>query len=265
VKEITTSSWTLSQCKSTYAPLNATAALVETVWTSVKSSVDKMVGDPSTFYKDACGDGKAKVDADKAWLCVLAAVQGAQMMFGCNKDTNCTKNPDLACESYSAMMTAVCNLTADEVKAKVDDTKTASNCKNKADGGLDFAPPAAAATTSPSTTPNPAASSGSSPMWALALAACLVAGAPAVSPRRRRHRVPHPLSLRLPLQRPLRLPVPPPQRRCRLPVCLPPSFVASASSSSSFSSAWASRSRSRRLARGRPPSIEFPAPTLVGP
>jgi len=177
---ITTSSWTPSMCKSKFAPANATAALVDSTWTPTKTAVDKTVDDPAAFYKTGCGDGKVKAGADNAWVCAYSAMQAAQITFGCNKDTDCTKTLLPACESMTAMLTGVCTLTADEIKTAVDKAKTDGGCKNKADGGLEFAPPAAA-TTAPSTTPTPAAASGSSPMWALALAACLVAGAPAVS------------------------------------------------------------------------------------
>ena len=183
---ITTSSWTPSMCKSTFAPANATAALVDATWTQTKTAVDTTVDDPAAFYKIFCGDGKVKAGADNAWVCAYAAMQAAQITFGCNKDTDCKKTIIPACESWTAMATGVCTLTADEITAAVAAAKKQGEdggCINKADGGLEFAPPAAAAATTapPATTPKPAAASGSSPMWALALAACLVAGAPAVS------------------------------------------------------------------------------------
>ena len=67
--------------------------------------------------------------------------------YACTKDwtsADCGANDVEACESVSAMMTAVCNLTADEITTKVAKRKTDGYCKNKADGGKEFSPSAVA-------------------------------------------------------------------------------------------------------------------------
>jgi len=102
--------------------------------------------------------------------------------YGCNKDWDCSsryKLPQPACESVSAMMTAVCNLTPDEIKTLVEHTHFQGWCKNKTNGGIEFSP-----LVTPEATPAPtlSAASGSSPMWALALAAFLFSAVPAVYP-----------------------------------------------------------------------------------
>jgi hypothetical protein len=144
------------------------------------------------WYGSYCGDKDGEVlvktyqngvddDEAKAWACA-EFYQKVYGKFDCKTDWVCaTRDPMPACESVSAMMTAVCKLTADEIKTKVDKRRTDGYCKNKADGGMEWAAPAAA-TTSSKTTPDAAisAASGSSPMWALALAACLFSAMPAV-------------------------------------------------------------------------------------
>ena len=77
------------------------------------------------------------------------------------------------------MMTAVCNLTTDEIKTQVDKELIDGRCKNQTDGGIAFSP-----LVTPEATPAPtlSAASGSSPMWALALAACLFSVVPAAYP-----------------------------------------------------------------------------------
>ena len=100
----------------------------------------------------------------------------------CKKDWDCSefgKLPKPACESVSAMMTAVCNLTPDEIKTLVEQTYFLGWYKNKTNGAIEFSP-----LVTPEATPAPtlSAASGSSPMWALALAAFLFSAVPAVYP-----------------------------------------------------------------------------------
>lgn len=183
-----TEAFTPSMCKgeATVPPWynTSTAAKVDdlfvTALTEYKDYDDATVG---VWYGSYCGDkdGEVLVKAgvDTAWACA-EFYQKVYGKFDCKKDWVCSaRDPRPACESISAMMTAVCKLTADEIKTKVDARRAGGYCKNKADGGMEFA---AAAATSPKTTtaPTPSATSGSSPMWALALAACLFSAMPAV-------------------------------------------------------------------------------------
>jgi hypothetical protein len=133
----------------------------------------------SLWYGGYCeakdGEYQVKSGVDTAWACAFLYTK-VYGKFDCKKDWDCSaRDPMPACESISAMMTAVCKLTADEIKTKVDKRKTDGYCKNKADGGMEFA------ATTPKTTPAPTlgATSGSSPMWVLALAACLFSAVPA--------------------------------------------------------------------------------------
>jgi hypothetical protein len=142
------------------------------------SMTDDAKIDLKRFYETLfCGQDKVKAEPANDWRCGFFKYVVTSRQ--CAKATTCPISPSPACESFNAMMTAVCTLTADEVKAEVAKAKTDGSCKDKADGGIEFKAEAAAA--APTTTPKPAAASGSSPMWALALAACLFAGVPAVS------------------------------------------------------------------------------------
>jgi hypothetical protein len=167
----------------------STAAKVDNLFVAALSEFKDSTYDAAgaaLWYGSYCSSGTdseilVKNGVDTAWACA-EFYQKVYGKFGCKKDWVCSvsrERPMPACESISAMMTAVCKLTADEIKTKVDKRKTDGYCKNKADGGMEFA---AAAATSPKTTPAPAisATSGSSPMWALALAACLFSAMPAV-------------------------------------------------------------------------------------
>ena len=95
--------------------------------------------------------------------------------FDCDTDWVCTEDDKVedvkTCESVTAMMTATCTLTADEIKTFVDKYRTDRYCKNKADGGEEFSPPVII---------TPSSSKGSSLMLALALAATLLSAMPAV-------------------------------------------------------------------------------------
>ena len=159
----------------------STAAKVDDLFVAALAEHKDNVAAAAVWYgsycgADAGGEYLVKVGVDTAWACA----QFYQVVYGkfdCKKDWVCSaRDPRPACESISAMMTAVCKLTADEIKTKVDANKAGGYCKNKADGGMEFA------ATSPKTTPapTPSATSSSSPMWALALAACLFSAMPAV-------------------------------------------------------------------------------------
>ena len=140
------------------------------------------------WYGSYCGDKDGEVlvktyqngvddDEAKAWACA-EFYQKVYGKFDCKTDWVCaTRDPMPACESVSAMMTAVCNLTPDEIKTLVEHTHFQGWCKNKTNGGIEFSP-----LVTPEATPAPtlSAASGSSPMWALALAACLFSAMPAV-------------------------------------------------------------------------------------
>ena len=125
--------------------------------------------------------GTVKDGVDNAWACghAYALLYGE---FDCKEDWDCSrwdKLPKPACESISAMMTAVCNITADQIQTNVDEQRRQGKCKNKTDGGVEFSP-----LITPEATPAPtlSAASGSSPMWALALVACLFSAVPTVYP-----------------------------------------------------------------------------------
>ncbi len=118
--------------------------------------------------------GTVKDGVDNAWACEYAYTLVGGVYY-CNKDWNCDEADVLECDSFSAMMAAVCTLTADEIKKEVDSARTNNGCAND---GEKFSPPPAA-TTVIVTTPAPSAASGSSPMWVLALAACLFSALPA--------------------------------------------------------------------------------------
>ena len=179
--------WTPSYCKTTVGGGNATrstTAGADVMWKTQFDSIKEDFKDvPAAYAADTfCGKDKVKTGAGEDWLCAYAKF-AATVSNQCGKDTDCSKGGiGPACESYTAMMSAVCSLTADEIKTKVDKSRTDGNCADKKDGGGEFSPPSADTTAAVVvTTPAPAAASGSSPMWALALAACLFAGVPAVS------------------------------------------------------------------------------------
>ena len=132
------------------------------------------------------GCDKPKSGADCAWACAYHS-KVTDEMFGCTngnattgiKATECSVNDGarhLACESMSTMFTAVCDKTADEIKALVAKMKTDGKCKDKADGGQEFSAASASLTPTPSPSKT-AAAGGLSPMWSLGLAACLVSAA----------------------------------------------------------------------------------------
>jgi len=172
--------FTPSYCKVQAAGQNATittAAAADLMFKGFKDSMDEQAKDSKKYYETLCGTGKVKADAAIDWHCGVFKFTVTSYM--CNKDTTCPlATPLPACETWTTLMTAVCDLTAAEIKGAIASAKTNSGCKDKADGGIEFTAEGAAA---PATTPAPAAASGSSPMWALALAACLFAGVPAVS------------------------------------------------------------------------------------
>ena len=175
--------WTPSYCKSRL-PANTTAA-ADAMWKNKFDEAEGFAKDVPAFYAEDsfCGKDKVKAGAGDDWFCAFAKWYFT-VSDQCGKDTDCSKGRiEPACESLAAMHAAVCTLTAAESKTKVDKARTDKNCVDKKDGGGEFSPPsdAAATTAAPATTPAPAAASGSSPMWALALAACLFAGVPAVS------------------------------------------------------------------------------------
>jgi len=133
----TRAEWTPSVCKEKVGGNASTAAArVDATWTAMKTAYDSY--DPDTFYHSMCGFGKVKVDADIAWACASFQAEVVHT-FGCHPDRDCTKTVSAwACESLSAMLTAVCTLAADEIKTTVASLKTVGSCKDKTDGGLEF-------------------------------------------------------------------------------------------------------------------------------
>ena len=183
-----TGSWTPSMCRTEFpvAQNMTTPAMVNTVWKDTIANDEQNLAAVGVWYGSYCGDkgGEVQVKGDSgtSWACgYYKAMRMRDKSFGCDKDTVCSADAKIeSCESVSAMMTAVCTLTADEITAKVAERKTGGYCK---DGGLEVSSAAAAVTTAApgsTPTPKPAAASESSPMWALALAACVFSAVPAV-------------------------------------------------------------------------------------
>jgi len=123
---------------------------------STKCATDRAAGKP------AKGDSKACEYAAKTNSCFTTCACEA---VSCDGFSSLPSNSPATVEQNDAYVQGVCDMMSD------------NNCGSFKCGG------SAAPTTAPApaTTPAPAAASGSSPMWALALAACLFAGVPAVS------------------------------------------------------------------------------------
>ena len=158
--------------------MNFTKALVDTTYQATMTAAPALVADDAAckaqilVAQAGCPADKVKAGVGCDWACAMLG-RVTLNTFGCNKDTNCaasvwTQSP--ACESMTAMLTAVCDQTEAEIKTIVDGKKTAGACKAKADGGVEFAlPTVAVGTTAPTTTPAPSAASSASPLWTLAL------------------------------------------------------------------------------------------------
>ena len=138
-------SFTPSMCKSEAGGNSSTAALVDAHFASILAGYKEGAADPATYYPRLCGqDVKVKAGVDNGWACAYYYVL-IRNVYYCNKDWVCGSNPEEdkpACESMSAMLTAVCDTTADKIKGEIDSARAGGACKNKADGGEEFAPPA---------------------------------------------------------------------------------------------------------------------------
>jgi len=141
-------SFTPSTCKDEAS----TAAMVDTEFTQMLSGMKDNAASSGVWYGSYCGDKagevQVKADATNDWACAKFYMDVLNS-FDCDNDWVCTEGDKVedveACESVTAMMTATCTLTADEIKTKVDKRRTDGYCKNKADGGEEFAPPVASA------------------------------------------------------------------------------------------------------------------------
>jgi hypothetical protein len=69
-----------------------------------------------------------------------------QDLFGCNSKPDCDHSLVTSCKSNSDFLTAVCDLTADEIKTKVADWLQNKAC---ADDGVMFSPPVRPVQTTP--------------------------------------------------------------------------------------------------------------------
>ena len=113
------------------------------------------IRDRSTIAVHLCASTVALVQT-----CSLYSVL-VQDTYGCDSRRNCSVNyvpKKVACEDYKVMASTLCSaVTQAQVDTAVIGLETAGNCKNKADGGVAFAPQEAATTTAPTITPAPVA------------------------------------------------------------------------------------------------------------
>ena len=132
-RKMESGSFTPSMCKKEAGGLNnSTTASVDAQFPAYIKTMKDTIADPKKYVENFCCAGKVAADADivKAWACEFMYMQ-VRNVYYCNKDWKCGANPEedvAACDSLSAMMTAVCTLTADEIKTEVDKARDSGGC-----------------------------------------------------------------------------------------------------------------------------------------